>query len=296
MFSNNFIVAIKVNGKVLREVQDVVYLPFGTEYTILLKNTSQQKAKVRISIDGQDATEGVNIIIPAGGDGELKRFIKGANMEAGNAFKFIEKTSKIEEFRGNKAEDGLITITYEFERKPKPIDYGYGWQNAVLYRDGGSNVLRSHSGTTYSSGTYDGAAYAGAAASASCDDVGEVQCSSGAVSSDWNKMSRRIQAGSTQSLYSAEVKRVRPQNDVNTSGITAPGSVVEQKFNLTSDFLTDGVSHTMTLQLKGEVGDSRKLVKEAVVVKKVQRCTMCGTNTKQTAKFCHSCGASVQLV
>ena len=38
MYLQKLAVAVKVNGKVLREVGDTVYIPFGSEYSILIKN------------------------------------------------------------------------------------------------------------------------------------------------------------------------------------------------------------------------------------------------------------------
>ena len=55
---------------------------------------------------------------------EIEGFLKGSNVT--NKFKFIEKTSEIEDFRGNKIDDGLIRISFEFEKKiiiPKPVLY-----------------------------------------------------------------------------------------------------------------------------------------------------------------------------
>lgn len=125
MHKSNFVTAIKVGGKVLREFDNSVYVPFGSEYTILLKNLSSVRARVSVSIDGDDALDGHTLIIEAKDSIELKRFIKNGNMKTGNAFKFIEKTAKVEKHRGNRAGDGLITVTYEFEsqyfNRPNPI-------------------------------------------------------------------------------------------------------------------------------------------------------------------------------
>ncbi len=265
MYNKNFVVAIKVGGKVLREVEDLVYLPFGSEYTILLKNTSTLKVKAKVSVDGTDVTENVHLVIYPGESSELKRFIRNGNLEAGNAFKFIEKTAQIESFRGNKAEDGLITVEYEFE---KPAE-------RLLYRD--------------------------------CGSYGNFILGGQAPHIYYNSIVGDSLSGSTQytlttsgssELYSAEVKtsaNILRSRSKNEAGVTAPGQVVDQKFSTASWFMTDGVKHSMTLQLKGKT-ESAKVVKQAVVVKKVQRCTMCGTNTKQTAKFCHQCGASVEIV
>ena len=63
MYNNKLAVALKANGKVLREQKDKVYVPFGTEYTILIKNLNTVRASFTIEIDGQDATQNVSLII-----------------------------------------------------------------------------------------------------------------------------------------------------------------------------------------------------------------------------------------
>jgi hypothetical protein len=281
MFSKNFVLAVKVNGKILREIEDIVYLPFGAEYTILLKNVSTRKAKVKVSVDGQDVTENVFLVVDPNESLELKRFIKNGNMKAGNAFKFIEKTSQIEEYRGNKAEDGLITVTYLFEREPAALP-PYNPYSGVRYKTfvdaSGGNILRSRGLADYS--PMGGTAYASSSLHSS--DYGQL-CSAGVLTTT---------CGDGVGVAMNFANNV---SYTNTSGITAPGAPVKQEFHSASDFTTDGVSHSMTLQLKGDTGDKKK-VTAAIVVKKVQRCTMCGTNTKQTAKFCHKCGASVEIV
>ena len=54
MYGNKLAAAIKVNGKVLREFKDTVYIPFGAEYTILVKNLETKRAIVNIFIDGEN--------------------------------------------------------------------------------------------------------------------------------------------------------------------------------------------------------------------------------------------------
>lgn len=116
MYKENLAVAVKVNGKVLREHGDIIYMPFGQEYTILLKNLSSARASVKIDIDGTDATDGVSLIVDANSELELRRFIRNGNMESGNRFKFIERTEAIESGpRGINIDDGLIRIAFEFE-------------------------------------------------------------------------------------------------------------------------------------------------------------------------------------
>lgn len=270
MFKNNFVVAVKASGKVLREFDDTVYIPFGTEYSILLKNLSRRKVKAHIKIDGQDALDGMSLIIDANDSIDLKRFIKNRNMDAGNAFKFIEKTEKIEKHRGNRAEDGLITVEYEFE-----VD----WQNRIQ----GSLVSkpRGYDGTYYGyNGIPDGTTWS--YSSSFEDSVHDGQASLG------------DSPRSLQAMYTAQVNAA-PLTAKSTAGITAPGSIQEQKFSLASHFFGDGTKHSMTLQLKGLV-EGQQEVKKPVTVTRLKRCGMCGTNVRQVAKFCHECGSSVEIV
>lgn len=275
MFSKNLVMAVKVGGKVLREFDGTVALPFGSEYTILLKNLSTQRASVKISIDGQDATEGVSLIVNAGESMELKRFLKNGNLNAGNAFKFIEKTAQIEAYRGNKAEDGLLTVTYEFERDFSSYQ-SYPYNGLLRGYDSPTWTSTSLNATSpYNSKSRD--------IERGMEVTSAMQASYCADSNDYvNDGSMTLTASASASMQ-------------NVSGITAPGSIVEQEFKMTTGFWGDGNKHTMTLKMVGAI-KGQEVVKEAVIVKKLQRCQMCGTNTKQTAKFCHNCGASVQIV
>ena len=122
MYSNQFAAAIKVGGKVLREVGDTVYLPFGSEYEIRLKNMNSRRAKVSIEIDGQNVTDSGLVIDPFRTT-DLQRFIQDGSLRAGNRFKFIERTGRIEEHRGIQVEDGLIQIKFEFEINPPVFNH-----------------------------------------------------------------------------------------------------------------------------------------------------------------------------
>ena len=41
MYHKKLVASIRTNGKILREFKDTVYLPFGSEYSILLKNLNK---------------------------------------------------------------------------------------------------------------------------------------------------------------------------------------------------------------------------------------------------------------
>ena len=90
MYSNKFASAIQVGGKILREFKDSVYIPFGSEYNIVLKNLNTVRALVTVTIDGKTAIE--DLVVPADSQVILERFFNG-NVHTGNKFKFIEATS-----------------------------------------------------------------------------------------------------------------------------------------------------------------------------------------------------------
>lgn len=119
-YKKEFIATICVNGKSLREIDERVFLPFGTEYSILLINKSNKRALVKIEIDGRNVTGGGIIVPHYVGENRvvLERFLDNDDLEKGYKFKFIERTKEISEYRGDKEEDGLIKIEYWFE-KPK---------------------------------------------------------------------------------------------------------------------------------------------------------------------------------
>lgn len=115
MHNNNFVVSVKSAGKVLREFGDTVYLPFGSEFSVYMKNLNSRRAKVKVSIDGEDVLNGRELVVEPNSHIELERYLR--ELDRGNGFKFIERTGDIEEYRGIKAEDGLIRIEFAYERQ-----------------------------------------------------------------------------------------------------------------------------------------------------------------------------------
>uniref|UniRef100_A0A6M3IDF3 Zinc-ribbon domain-containing protein n=1 Tax=viral metagenome TaxID=1070528 RepID=A0A6M3IDF3_9ZZZZ len=125
VYKSNFVVSVKCNGKILREFKEsdnFVKLPFGSEYSILLKNLESRSAVVSISIDGKDVLDGDKLIIESNKQVELEGFKKKNKVT--NRFKFIEKTEEISNHRGDRIDDGIIRIEYTFE---KLFNYSYYW-------------------------------------------------------------------------------------------------------------------------------------------------------------------------
>jgi hypothetical protein len=258
MYQEKMACAIKVAGKILREHGENVYLPFGSEYSLFIKNLNTRRVCVKIEIDGQDAVEG-GVIIGGNNYIDLERFVKEGQLDKGNRFKFIERNERVEQTRGIGLEDGIIRLEFEYEKeyaKYSPhVLLGGGGQPSTLF---GSTLYRD---TSQYIGTYNGS-----------------RASSGMQGS------MNVSASSGQLMNTS---------GVNDAGITVPGSVSEQKFTTTS-FYGDGQKFVMVMKLLGEIG--QKVVEAPVTVKTKPKCITCGHQNKATAKFCSECGTSLTIV
>lgn len=271
MYENKLVAAVKSNGKVLREFdKDTIYLKFGSEYSILLKNLENRRAVAKIFIDGQEVSNG-GFVINAKSEIEIERFVK--DLSQGNRFKFIEKTAGVEAHRGNKLEDGLIRIEFEFERVYVP-----SWTPDKVYYRGGPSYYNYPRTDTY-----------GAVAKGMSIDntplVGSVSLGACGSGMTLNSVATK---GVVRSA-SADLKSYVS----NDAGITVPGSVSDQKF-VESYCNTDGIQHTMIFKVLGSVDGEP--VKEAVTVKAKPTCVTCGKVNKANSKFCSECGTSLQII
>lgn len=282
MYQEKLAIAVKINGKVLREFKDTVFLPFGAEYSFFVKNLNSVRCLVNIEIDGEDVADGNSFVVPANGFIDIERFLKNNNKEAGQRFKFIERTSRIEEHRGVGVEDGLIRIQYEFERPADPVYPSTYWVKRE-YWDGpypsypyGSALRSTKFGSTSSSGP-------------APTGLSDIQCSAarGITGETAASFSASASASVTRDSYAI------PQNAVplNDAGITVGGSISEQKFVDAAWFPTDGIKHVMVVKLLGERG--QQAVKTPVCVKTKQRCPTCGHMNKSHARFCGECGTGL---
>lgn len=250
MYSEKLVTAVKSGGKILREFKDNVYVPFGSEYSLLIKNLNTVKCSVNVYIDGSDIADGDSFIIPASGEIELHRSIRNGNMQSGNKFKFIERTNKIEQHRGVQVEDGLIRIEFEFEKIKVPTTDKWVYSKGVR-----------GFGDTFIGGQINfGDNLAGGVA-----DCMNLYSSPTAVSQ-------------------------QSSHNINDTGITVPGSISDQKFIQCSRIDSDNIKHVMVLKLLGEFGQSKIEAPITVATKptcttcgKVNKatskfCTECGTS------------------
>ena len=252
MFKNNFIAVVKNNGKILREIDGSVKLPFGSEYSILLKNKDSRKAVVSVSIDGESVTEN-RIIVDGSSDAELFGFLEGNRVR--NKFKFIQKTDEIVRHRGDKADDGIVTVEYWFEERVETVrqkfettwgkPYTYKWYDANPY------IPRDY---TISYGT-------------------------GGVSSGINNCT------ATYTCSSLALNNVSQDE-----GITVKGSEVNQDFIYGSTNRLEDQSSVINIILKGHHEYGIDPIRVPLTTSQKIQCPTCGRMAKSSVKYCSNCG------
>ena len=287
MYNQKLVASIKVKGKILREFKDTVYIPFASEYSVLLKNLNTVRAVVNVFVDGENAVPG-GLVIDPGRSVDLERWIKNGNLSEGNRFKFIERTAQIEDGpRGIKEEDGLIRVEYQFEL-PRPVinlNQVFG-NNSTIYSSeyqgvtdkysktsgwisasGASTISQMNVGGVLRGVDYSAGEATKAAAAAAINQVAPdaIEYHSGAATMDWNDV-----------------------------GITVPGSKSTQTFQTVTMGALDPVKHNIVLRIVGDLGH-KKPVDKAVTVKHKPKCVTCGKQNRAHAKFCVECGTALEI-
>jgi len=264
MYSKGFVVTIKNDrGQVLRESRDKeVFLPFNSNYSILLKNNNNRRALAEIKIDGTYVLGSQNIIVPAHGLVDLERFCIDGNLQEGRKFEFVKTTDgRVQDPTSNF--NGFVQIRFWLEKEQKMPDWvipvvpvkpwnppyipPYTWGNSIYY----SNVQ-----PTGISGI--------STMSKMCSFDGGTQPSTGQPVAS---------CGSAQTFNFAEDKGATVEGGYSSQSFTE-GNIGELELNYTE----------IILKLKPS--------KEAVTVKQTRKlyCSNCGDKVKLADKFCSKCG------
>ena len=269
VYQNKLVAAIKVGGQVLREVGDLVVLPFGSEYSVLVKNLNSVRVQFKVSIDGADATAGTWLVVAPNSSVELERFIRNGNWDSGNRFKFIGRTKAVEKHRGVKADDGIVRIEYQTERVRPVVD-------VPIIREHYYDNWYPHPDTFYRP---------------------RYVWNTGMLRSAAMNSSASFGDGPVQDSGFEEVERGVPCSgglNAMETGITVPGSQSNQKFVNSAWFETTGQSEVVVIRLAGQSGG--KKVAKPVTVKTKNVCPTCGAKSKPGTQFCSGCGTALQLI
>lgn len=270
-YKDQFVAEVKANGKILRVKDGAVYLPFGSEYSILLKNLNSRKASILISIDGDDVLDGHSLLLEPNESTELQGFLR--NTSAKNRFKFINKTEQIQEHRGDKADDGMIRIEFAYEKVvPEPL-IKKTIHEIHNYYD--SPFTLKHYGSTRDwSFTSD---MVSCGASAPVKNTGE-------------NSGEQVMYSSNVTMDSLGVQSV--SSPLPEEGITVKGSEIDQQFRYGSVGELEQ-SEVIIIQLKG-VSPTQSAVQKPITVNTKLECQTCGTKSKSSFKFCPVCGTFLE--
>jgi len=281
MYSKNFVVVVRVNGRNLREFgsdgsECSVLLPFGTEYSISAKNLESRSARMRISIDGEDVLSKNWIIVPAGKEISVDGFMNSSGRVT-NKFRFIQKTEHIIDHRGDRIDDGFILIQWQFE-KPKPVTvdvyenhHHNHWDHVHHYPKpywpsnpwGGPWI-------TYGSGTARGFS-------------GDVQ-----VTNCVNSTGTSKDVPFTNTCHVD--MPMASAGPLPEEGITVHGREIDQQYHTGYIGQLEPNKHTMIIRLKGTAKVAGEKVIAPVEVKSKVQCPTCGIMAKSGMRYCSNCG------
>ncbi len=285
-YKDNFVAEVKCNGKILRIRDGAVHLPYGSEYTLLLKNLNSRKASINIHIDGQDVLNYSSLILEPNSSTELEGFLNGT--VARNRFKFIHKTKQIQDHRGDKIDDGLIRVEFAFE-KPQPEtvtktiihEYHdhYHRRPRPYYHWNYGNWFNGGSGEVYGSTAGNQASFTNSAGDG-LDGIKAENCAKG------------MRGQSVNMVQSSSLGVESLGQPLDDEGITVKGSECHQSFRygIIGDLEQ---AQVITIQLKGMSGGGTQVQQPVTVATKLQ-CPTCGIKSKSSFKYCPSCGTYLE--
>lgn len=291
VFSNQFIAVITCQGKILRELyynqESKIRIPFGEEYDIRLKNLSSLRAVVDVSVDGVDALNGSRLVLAAGETHDLEGFMNGNVVR--NRFKFIKKTEQIADYRGDRIDDGIVQVKYQFEKEPtyfEPVKVIHHWPkypepwypyrnpcwpshgNEITYGTKCNTRLQEETKTGYGSLLRSG--------------PGGSSCASQSISNDADFCTE-------QNLVSRDL-----DSPVSDEGITVKGSQTNINYSMTylGELYPD--VNTIIFKLVGETITGHKVVRTPVTVRTHLTCPTCGTRNTSRNRYCSNCGTCLE--
>ncbi len=260
-FKENFIAVVKHKGRILREKDGGVMLPFGSEYSILLKNLETVNVVAEINVDGKDVLKGNGIIVAPNSSTELKGFM-GRGITVRNKFRFIEKTDDIRNFRGDRPDDGIIRVKFRFEKKEPdwhfitdPIKPNYPINKPLTKRSGGPVWSSSTAQTYFSSNDVSGA-------------MSATMVNEDGITVKGSETRQRFNYGSTDTL--------------------------EDRSHVLVIRLRGAVQHVVATTGRATLRSKSKRISKPVTVRTKLQCSSCGKRWNSSYKFCPSCSTFLE--
>lgn len=118
MFKQNTVISIKVGKNFLPDQDSIVKLPFGSEYSILIKNLNNSPIKVRMFIDGNINGPEKGFLIKEKDSFEINSFFN-----TNNALKFVNKSKELNKQK-QKFQKDLLKNQFHSKNKKNMINHG----------------------------------------------------------------------------------------------------------------------------------------------------------------------------
>lgn len=260
VYKNNFIAVVRYKGRIMRDVDGTVSLPFGSEYSIRLKNKDSRTAVVRIEVDGEDVMAGHRYIVPGNSTRELEGFLKG--LKATHKFRFIKKTKEISKFRGDRIDDGIIRIEFWYEQTAQVTPWVTVYPSTGTYHYSNDFTLTDNSGT--------------------CGPIQQL----------YTQTAGDISSGLKSSTIACSHEVAAPKSD---EGITVKGTKADQNFQYGNVGVLETQSSVIVIRLKGQVKRKGKVekIRKPITVRTRIQCPTCGRRWKSHLKFCGNCSTAL---
>lgn len=284
-YKDRFVAEVKHNGQILRMRDGFVTLPFGSEYSLLLKNLNSRRASVNISIDGQDVLGGQSLVLDPNQSSELMGFLQGSSVR--NRFKFIKKTREVVEHRGDRIDDGMIRIEFAYE-KPKPkireiitkkheehhYNYYYGTYHTPVKYDSDPVWTYSNNENTTARNVKGFHSTAEGRSPVACESLND-----------------SLSCDAPENIMNS-VNQQDLTTPIDDMGITVKGSETYQGFQYTSMGETEE-AEVIIINLKG-IDSQGSIVKQPITTREKLTCSSCGKKSRSNFKFCPACGTYLE--
>lgn len=116
MFKNNVVISIKVGQNFLQDIESIVQIPFGTEYSVLIKNLNNKPINVKMFIDGKLNGIEKGFLVKEKESISINSFLDPSFRSLNNtcnALKFINKSPELNSRRTENIEDSLLRFEVE---------------------------------------------------------------------------------------------------------------------------------------------------------------------------------------
>lgn len=264
MFSQDFVLSVLQDGKICKEENGVVKIPFGSNYVIRLRNKHRLKCATDVYVDGEKVNEVGQIVVHGNDYIDIEGFLRGGNKNT--KFQFVELADgRVKQ--PNETQNGLIEVKFYLQKETevqKIVEhyYDYTYRPIWIYRDDYIKPWYPYGGPCWCNSHTIGSNIGG----------GGTSTSAGITTNNSNN----------ECYCSAESKIDSSGllGDLKSSnGATIEGNNFEQNFNsIHFDLKQEPI--TLRLQLVGYEADLRK-------------CLYCHSKVKIGDKFCSKCGTKL---